>query len=367
MKILHHVLLCMVIAMLIQSVARSQISITDADVQNFFGVGKSWVDYQNSDSTEMMDVGVSSSTTSQVWTPPNVYFSAKDSSRSDNILPASTPYASNFPSAMYAQKINILQSGFTTVVYQYFKLSNDSLYTVGYAQHAYGTVAGHVIDTVIMSTTPKFSVHFPIHIGDLISQTVDTTALGVGLFDVVTTTDKYDAYGTLNLPNGSFQALRENITVLHQYYINGVLSSQFYMPAFTWITGEGHQLHVEADSGAVSGVLKIKTLALLYIAATPASSVKTLPNVPLSATLEQNYPNPFNPSTTINFQIANSEFVSLKVFDILGREVTSLLNEQKSPGTYSVQFDAKNLPSGVYVYQLRTGSSLETKKMLLLK
>lgn len=83
--------------------------------------------------------------------------------------------------------------------------------------------------------------------------------------------------------------------------------------------------------------------------------------------LFQNYPNPFNPTTNIEFRIANREFVSLKVFDVLGKEVVTLTNELKEAGTHSVQFEAGNLPSGVYFYRLTTGSFSATRKMLLMK
>lgn len=89
-------------------------------------------------------------------------------------------------------------------------------------------------------------------------------------------------------------------------------------------------------------------------------------------TLYQNYPNPFNPETTIRFTIGkvdrgNQNFVSLKVFDILGNEVRTLLNEHKSPGTYKVKFDGENLSSGVYIYQLSVNGIKNTKKMLMIK
>jgi len=83
--------------------------------------------------------------------------------------------------------------------------------------------------------------------------------------------------------------------------------------------------------------------------------------------LSQNYPNPFNPSTKISWQSPVSSHQTLKVYDILGNEVATLVNEYKSAGKYEVEFNGEELPSGVYFYQLRTGSFVETKKMLLLR
>jgi len=88
---------------------------------------------------------------------------------------------------------------------------------------------------------------------------------------------------------------------------------------------------------------------------------------PVQFTLSQNYPNPFNPSTRIEYAISTTQFVSLKVYDVLGNEVTTLVNEEKAAGSYEVDFNATGLPSGVYFYRLQSGSKVETKKMLLLK
>ncbi len=88
---------------------------------------------------------------------------------------------------------------------------------------------------------------------------------------------------------------------------------------------------------------------------------------PLKFELSQNYPNPFNPSTRIQFTIVNQQFVSLKVYNVLGNEVAVLINEEKSPGVYNLNFDASELSSGTYFYKLRAGNFTEVKKMLLLK
>ena len=89
--------------------------------------------------------------------------------------------------------------------------------------------------------------------------------------------------------------------------------------------------------------------------------------IPVQTILYQNYPNPFNPKTKIGFRIAEFGFVSLKVYDVLGEEITTIINEEKSAGNYEVEFDANNLPSGIYFCRLKAGSYIQTKKLLLLK
>ena len=88
---------------------------------------------------------------------------------------------------------------------------------------------------------------------------------------------------------------------------------------------------------------------------------------PVDFTLAQNYPNPFNPATTISYQLPVNSFVSLKVYDVLGNEVASLVNEQKAAGNYDVNFDASSLGSGVYFYTIKAGNFTQTKKMILMK
>ena len=89
--------------------------------------------------------------------------------------------------------------------------------------------------------------------------------------------------------------------------------------------------------------------------------------VPFTYNLEQNFPNPFNPTTKIRYQIANRGFVSLRVYNILGNKVATLVNEEKPAGIYIVEFDASSLPSGIYFYHLQTGSFISTKKLILMK
>jgi hypothetical protein len=83
--------------------------------------------------------------------------------------------------------------------------------------------------------------------------------------------------------------------------------------------------------------------------------------------LEQNYPNPFNPSTTIKYLIPKAGIVSVKIYDMLGREIKTLVNKFQLSGSYQIQFDAADLASGVYFYQLKTNGFVSTKKMLLLR
>ncbi|HMN18806.1 MAG TPA: T9SS type A sorting domain-containing protein [Ignavibacteriaceae bacterium] len=88
---------------------------------------------------------------------------------------------------------------------------------------------------------------------------------------------------------------------------------------------------------------------------------------PFVFTLDQNYPNPFNPVTSIQYAIANKQFVKLIVYDVLGNEIAVLVNEEKPAGKYEVSWNASNLASGVYIYRLQSGLFISLKKMMLLR
>lgn len=95
--------------------------------------------------------------------------------------------------------------------------------------------------------------------------------------------------------------------------------------------------------------------------------IEPLQTVPDGYSLFQNYPNPFNPSTVIQFEVPRSGFVTLKVYDVLGRLVRTLVNKVEQPGSYTVTFDAPDLASGVYFYRLEAGTFTQTKKLMLIR
>lgn len=125
-----------------------------------------------------------------------------------------------------------------------------------------------------------------------------------------------------------------------------------YTPAHTTLKNSFEDLNK-----AIKDLVKITT------------GVADTENIPQSFALYQNYPNPFNPTTVIGYQLSENSWVTLKIYDILGNEVTTLVNEYKNAGKYSVEFRVQNseLPSGIYFYTLRAGNFSETKKLVLLK
>jgi hypothetical protein len=157
-----------------------------------------------------------------------------------------------------------------------------------------------------------------------------------------------------------------------QVHDNATVTSSPYNTGFKSLPHEAFKdgkvtisINRRAEGTAVVSQLWLKETGVGF---SPQQLNDTLPT---AYSLEQNYPNPFNPSTVIRYAIPQDGLVTLKVYDITGREVTTLVNEQKSAGTYEARFDArengKSLASGVYFYRVQAGAFSEVRKMVLLK
>ncbi|PIZ99209.1 MAG: hypothetical protein COX77_02205 [Candidatus Komeilibacteria bacterium CG_4_10_14_0_2_um_filter_37_10] len=114
-------------------------------------------------------------------------------------------------------------------------------------------------------------------------------------------------------------------------------------------------------------ILLVKNEIVYELKENSISSYSVVTKDDLSFNLHQNYPNPFNPITNISFSLPNSSQVQLKIYDILGKEVTTLINEEKTAGNYQITFDGGKLTSGTYFYKLSAGSYTAIKKMVLMK
>ena len=141
--------------------------------------------------------------------------------------------------------------------------------------------------------------------------------------------------------------------------IDGATSMAVDLSANVFVTGVSYASASNADYTTIK-----------YSQTTGISNISS--EIPEDFLLSQNYPNPFNPSTKIRFSIPSSgnlymRSVQLKIFDILGKEITSLLNQQLQPGSYETDWNASDIPGGVYFYRLVSGNFHETKKMILIK
>jgi hypothetical protein len=122
-------------------------------------------------------------------------------------------------------------------------------------------------------------------------------------------------------------------------------------------------------NGNTASLASSQTYSVFAFVGSPTSVVSVTDGlvIPAGFQLEQNFPNPFNPSTTIEFNLPQAEFVSLKVFNSLGQEIATIVNGPRQAGNYSIKWDAGLVPSGVYFYRLSAGNFVQTKKLLLLR
>ena len=144
----------------------------------------------------------------------------------------------------------------------------------------------------------------------------------------------------------------------------GVIADSLSVRWKDWPNGYFNCIAVGCENDADSG--KYLDNVIFERPATTTVDV-TSSSIPSAFTLLQNYPNPFNPSTDISFNLPSRSFVTLKVFDLLGREAATLVSKELPVGYHSQRWNAENMPSGIYFYRLQSGTYSETKKLLLLK
>lgn len=159
---------------------------------------------------------------------------------------------------------------------------------------------------------------------------------------------------TMKLKQGSLKP--EDTLVVYNGSVKVAAGGTFVVRIFPWYTGsKSNSKYVYLQKVVVTGTTAAST------------AVEQENGLPTAYNLEQNYPNPFNPSTKISFSIPQSGFTRLVVYNLLGKEVAQLVNRNLNAGNYTFEFNANNLPSGLYLYSLSSGNYSVTKKMLLMK
>lgn len=190
------------------------------------------------------------------------------------------------------------------------------------------------------------------------------------LSDTAQVVEGWNMIGSLTsaLPTSQVYSDSSGLTTSHYFgYNSSYYATDTIQPGLAyWVKANqpGNLILSLSGHGGGRNAVRIVPAAELPPSPPDAPAVRA---TPAEFALAQNYPNPFNPVTHLQFSIADLQFVSLKVFDLLGREVATLVNETKRPGKYTVEWDASTQPSGVYYCRLQAGSSLETKKLVLVR
>jgi hypothetical protein len=345
--------------------AHAQTTITSSDVSSILAVGNLIVNHADT-LTTTVNIGTPGSTAN------NWDFSTLATHRLDtmqSVSPSGTPYISWFPGATHTLKSRATLEGVTGTLYVYLALGTNLLNPgiAGDGPTPFGTA-------VLRETKTPSQIYYklPMTLGTAWTSTfVDSFVATIGGFPAVqevtnhTVTNTVDAYGTMTLPGnfGSHAALRLRIddtfsgaggsgrTISYQF-LSGDGSTVQFVAADTLQPDNG-VINIDRNSTAWSGQM--------------ATSVRLSKELPKEFVLMQNYPNPFNPATVIRYSLPVQSYVSLKVYDVLGREIATLVSEVLPAGTYEQRWNAAGVSSGVYFYRLKAGGFVETKKLVLLR
>ena len=330
----------------------AQINITGSDVLNIFAFGNSITIHQD---TLQSTVDIGSTGGGNNWD-----FTGLQSNLTVDIMsvdPATTPYASDFTGADFCIYSMGFSQGFQAEIWTYSSVNGfvDNMGSVT----TISAIPGFV--TTIQNDPDRHTFQNPTTYNSQWMQTyTQSIFLNGTLFSssAVTLNAVVDAYGTMTLPGGaSYDALR----LREETTVSGISNV-----GYTFVSLSGAQVNVEATdpNPPTSGTINVNSTS--YNSAI-ITSVEQLSRLPQNFKLTQNYPNPFNPSTKIEYSIPEESFVQLKVYDVLGNEVATVVNKKQNAGTYKAHFNAENLASGLYIAKLQTGSYHKTIKMSLLK
>ena len=271
--------------------------------------------------------------------------------------PATTPYAASFPNADIAEC--------NQIGCYYYTFAGGDLSNIG-------SGVGDTIQLITILTDPEIVFKVPFTYTNTYTDNFSGTVnAAVTIIRNGTITKTADAYGTIILPTGTYN------NVLRINFLEDVTDSIAGIPVVTRTVTDNYSWYSAQYKFPIFSI-SISTFHSDADQTVTKSAVLTTLNTSVGVTpignqvvneykLHQNYPNPFNPFTSITFDIVRTSDVKLVVYDALGREVSELVNESLSNGSYKVDFNASELTSGVYFYKLSAGDFSETKMMMLVK
>lgn len=238
-------------------------------------------------------------------------------------------------------------------------------------------IKGKIYLNIHSSTSPggeirgNLYLHDGALVGILDGTQAGTASSGKGTIWITFYDDSVEYHVTIAGLQGTFSAAHFHVSpsgnvAFPLTFTNGSAGG-FWSPQEKMLDLINGNIYINVHSSSFPGGEIRSNLKMGTGIATEVSLHSVIDQVPLHLQLNQNYPNPFNPTTTLSFELPNNSIVTLKVFDMLGREVATLLNEPKNAGSYTVQFNATHLSSGIYYAKLQSGNNVQVKKMLLLK
>ena len=351
-----------VMALLVPSFAAlSQITISSSDLQAAYAVGATYEGLWDS-ADVVVTIGTASGT-AQEWDFRAYNYAFLNTGTS--IPPQDSPVFAEFPTSNFAFR-NVVpptQGLDSLVSYQHLNLGPIELLLLGF---------GDGVNPPTKNSPPVPELRFPCTYGSSWNYVAkpDTTEIA-GFFFITQTTQNtvIDAFGTLRLPEGDFQALRRKVERIRSSTSNIPFypSTTTYTYTYEFMTLSQFTAVVSVDS-AQQALATVTTQGISYTRPATGTSVeRSNQEIPEQFSLAQNYPNPFNPSTTFNFDVPRAARVTLSIYDLLGKKVEDVVDVELSPGAYSAKWQPEGLASGVYLYRLSTGDQFMQRKLILLR
>jgi len=357
--------------LLFSSIISAQITITQLDFTSIYKIGNT---FKNFGDTVATSIDIGNTGGGNAWDfsglIPQVTF------ETNYISPSGTPFESSFSGTDIANHFILTydSSGTTgtSETWNYFSSSDGT--TIGSGTINTSTSGGSTDSSISVTThyPPFLQFDFPIEANKNWSKKDSSETMlntSGGSFTTVVTTEyniSVDAWGTMKLPSGnSYDALRLREQSTSTTFLSGIpiFSSTTVDYLFISKTVESLSISTESDNPPSSGIVS----GTISWSENNVTSVEKLDAIPNQFILQQNYPNPFNPTTTLKYSIPKQSHVNLKVYNLLGKEVATLVNNLQSAGVYKYSFDASNLSSGIYFVSLQAGDFLQVRKMTLLK
>ena len=348
----------------ISAVSFAQITVTANDAPSAPGI------YFEMSFNDTVDVNLGQPGANQVWDfsstllPQKAYWRVIDANTS--------PFSHRFPTANIVYKVT--EDNSSSITYNYVRLTDANLTELGR-----GTLQVSGTDTTVTEllvskrATPKLNL--PAKYGDPEWSSVLVVDTSLGIFKATIVDSSYnriDAWGTIKTTFGEFPCLR-----IRQDHSQYAYTSFIALPLeinvnYFWVTNNYGILATITGMSDLTNpnpnpnYSKAKSINIMTNFLTAINEFAG-GEIPIKFELFQNYPNPFNPTTAISYQLNQPSEVVLKVFNIAGQEVALLFQARQPAGKYQFKWNASNLPSGIYYYQIQANDNLMTRKCLLLR
>jgi len=338
--------------------AVAQISITAADVGATLALGIS-ITSRTDTATHTANIGTLGATSWNFSTLATNFIGTVISVRPDT-----TPFFSLFPGSTHSQRYG---TGGVGTFYSYQKLGTNLLFPGSAQAGSFQFRSRNVPDAILYQLPMTLGTSWTSAYAESSIITLPPPLPPNVTINNHTVINTVDAYGNLTLPGGGVhQALRIKTD---RRTASTILSNRIIIYSFLARNGASVTVVAADTLQPNTGTINVSSVSW---SGPVSSDVRLSDAVPADFVLMQNYPNPFNPSTRITYQVAREGLVSMKVFDVLGREIETLISETKSPGTYAVDWNADGIPSGVYFYVMharpgQAGSFSSVMRMLVLK